>query len=467
MKTRQLFTVVIAGLMMLGLTATAGAQQAHVEQTTALAEEAYIYGLGPMVYYRLYSEQLLAATKSIDVNVLDHRRKLSDHNERGGQAPNHDTMYSLTWLDIAKEPLVIQIPDYGDRFYGIQMTTMYQNNFQNIGNSMAYGNRDAYKKQYTYLLATQDWKGEVPEGVELVVAPSTIVHFLQRTYVTPNDSADLKKANKLQDMHLVVPLSDWNKGSRKPVPLKPQLPHFAEETELDYFAMLDQLLRTLPPASAEEQAYIERFKAINIGAGDKFNASSLTAPMRDAFLAGMASGKKKVAALQKKGIGYNKNGWAFLDDRQGNYQGDYLLRGASVSLGGIVPRPQFNTYALNYKDGDSELLNGNNKYEIHFDKDEIPQATAFWSVTVYGIDFWLPNLSDKRYKLSNLSPGIVYNEDGSLDLYLQFEQPSKDKFANWLPIPKDGFFAVIRFYAPMQKVIDGKYAPPSINKIED
>ena len=151
MKTKQLFTIVVTGLMMLGLTTGCDTQQANIEQTTALAEEAYIYGLGPMVYYRLYSEQLLAATKSIDVNVLDHRRKLSDHNERGGQAPNHDTMYSLTWLDIAKEPLVIQIPDYGDRFYGIQMTTMYQNNFQNIGNSMAYGNRDAYKKQYTYL----------------------------------------------------------------------------------------------------------------------------------------------------------------------------------------------------------------------------------------------------------------------------------------------------------------------------
>jgi hypothetical protein len=132
-------------------------------------------------------------------------------------------MYSVTWLDVGKEPLVIQIPDYGDRFYGIQLTTMYQNNFQNIGNSMAYGNRDAYKKEYTFLLATPDWKGKLPEGVELVVTPSPIVHFLQRTYVTPNDPEDLIKANKLQDAHLVVPLSDWNKGSGKSVAIKPRL----------------------------------------------------------------------------------------------------------------------------------------------------------------------------------------------------------------------------------------------------
>jgi len=69
--------------------------------------------------------------------------------------------------------------------------------------------------------------------------------------------------------------------------------------------------------------------------------------------------------------------------------------------------------------------------------------------------------------LSNRSPGIVFNEDGSLDMYLQYEQPSKGKFANWLPIPKDGFFAVIRFYAPTTRVIEGKYVPPSIVKVDN
>lgn len=438
-----------------------------LEQVTQLAEEAYIYGLGPMVYYRLYSEQLVKDTKTNEVNVLVHRRKLSDHTERAGQAPSHDTLYSFTWLDVGKEPLVIQIPNYEDRFYGVQLTTMYQNNFQNIGNSMAYGNSDAYKKGYTFLLATPDWKGKVPEGVELVVTPSPIVHFLQRTYVTPNDSEDLKQANKLQDRHLVVPLSDWNKGSRKPVALKPRLPDLVEKTDLDYFSGLDQLLSIYPPVNAEEKAYADRFKAINIGAGHDFDSSDLNAEMRDAFLEGMTRAKKKVAALQKRGLGYDLNGWGFTDDRQGNYKEDYLLRGASVELGGIIPRPQFNTYTLTFKDADGQALNGNNKYHIHFKKEDIPQATAFWSMTVYGTDFWLPNLSDHRYKLSNLSPGIFYNEDGSLDMYFQYEQPSKDKFANWLPTPKDGFFAVIRFYAPTKRVIEGKYAPPSIKKVNN
>ena len=437
------------------------------EQVTQLAEEAYIYGLGPMVYYRLYAEQLVKETKTHEVNVLVHRRKLSDHAERGGQAPNHDTLYSFTWLDVGKEPLVIQIPNYEDRFYGIQLTTMYQNNFQNIGNSMAYGNRDAYKKEYTFLLATPDWKGEIPKGVELVVTPSPIVHFLQRTYVTPNNPKDLKAANKLQDMHLIVPLSEWNKGSRKPIALKPRLPDLVEKTDLDYFAGLDQLLSLYPPVDAEEKAYIDRFKAINIGAGHDFSISALTVEMRDAFLAGMQRAKGKVAALQKRGLGYNVNGWTFTDGRQGNYKDDYLLRGASVEMGGIIPRPQFNTYTLTFKDANGELLDGNNNYHIHFEKEDIPQVTAFWSLTVYGNDFWLPNLSDKRYKLSNLSPDIVFNTDGSLDMYLQHEQPSTDKFANWLPLPKDGFFAVIRFYAPTKRVVDGKYIPPSIEKVDN
>lgn len=439
----------------------------NLEQVQQLAEEAYIYGLGPMVYYRLYSEQLVKDTKTIEVNVLLHRRKLSDHAERGGQAPNHDTLYSVTWLNVGTEPLVVQIPDYEERFYGIQLTSMYQDNFQNIGNSMAYGNREAYKKEYTFLLATQDWQGKVPDGLDVVRAPGPIIHFLQRTYVTPNNPEDLKKANKLQDMHLIVPLSNWNKGSRKPVVLKPTLPDFVEKTDLDYFSGLDQLLTLYPPDNTEEKTYIERFKAINIGAARQFNVSMLTPEERDAFLVGMTRGKQKVADLQARGIGYETNGWTFTDDRQGNYKDDYLLRAASVSLGGIVPRPQFNSYTLSFKDANGELLSGDGNYHIHFKKEDIPQVTAFWSLTVYGSDFWLPDLSDKRYKLSNLSPGIIFNEDGSLDMYLQYEQPSADKLANWLPIPKAGFFAVIRFYAPKKDVIEGEYSPPSIDKVSD
>jgi hypothetical protein len=435
------------------------------EKITQLAEDAYTYGLGPMVYYRLYSEQLIRDTKTMEVNKITHRRKLSDHKERGGQAPNHDTMYSLTWFDVGDEPLVVQIPDYKDRFYGIQLTSMFQNNFQNIGNSMAYGNRDAYHKEYTFMLATQDWQGEVPEGVELIRSPGAIIHFLQRTYVTPNDAEDLLLANTLQDKHLSVPLSAWNKGSREAVVHEPRLPNLVEDGELGFLNGLNTLLNAYPPANKAELEYIKQFKAINIGAGKDFDSSNLPPETREALLSGIEQGKKKVANLQKEGLGYILNGWAFLDERQGNYGSDYLLRGASVSLGGIVPRPQFNTYTLTFEDESSELLSGQNNYKIHFNKEEIPQATAFWSLTVYTPDFWLPGLEDKRYKLSNLSPGIVYNKDGSLDMYLQYESPAEDKEANWLPVPEDNFFAVIRFYAPKEAVVKGEYAPPFIQRV--
>jgi hypothetical protein len=435
------------------------------EELTELADQAYTYGLGPMVYYRLYSEQLTREDSTFKVNDWLHRRNLADHANRGGQAPNHDTIYSLSWLDVSNEPLVIQIPDYEGSFYGVQLTTMYQENFQNIGNSMAYGNKDVYQQEYTFVLATPDWDGETPEGIDVIRTPSPIVHFLQRSYVTPNDPEDLARINRLQDKHRIVPLSAWNAGSRKEVEIQPILPNLEEETELDFLAGLNQLLNAYPPTDAAEKDYIQRFKAINVGNGNAFDAAGLSPEIRDALLAGIKSGKQKVADLQKGGIGYVLNGWAFTDERQGNYKGDYLLRGASVAMGGIIPRPQFNTYSVTFHDGKGELLDGNNNYKIHFEKDQIPQATAFWSMTVYGMDWWLPDLSDKRYKLSNLSPGIVYNEDGSLDMYFQHEAPAEEKFANWLPIPKDKFFAVIRFYAPVSA--PGEYAPPFIQPIED
>jgi len=48
-----------------------------------------------------------------------------------------------------------------------------------------------------------------------------------------------------------------------------------------------------------------------------------------------------------------------------------------------------------------------------------------------------------RYAIGDRTPGLKYNADGSLDIYIQYENPGKDKESNWLPAPADDKFSLL------------------------
>ncbi len=70
-----------------------------------------------------------------------------------------------------------------------------------------------------------------------------------------------------------------------------------------------------------------------------------------------------------------------------------------------------------------------------------------------------------RYVISSATDGLKYNEDGSLDVYIQKENPGKDKVSNWLPA-FDGLFSLqARLYVVKPENLDPLYAMPTVNKV--
>src|SRR5713226_6454644 len=123
------------------------------------------------------------------------------------------------------------------------------------------------------------------------------------------------------------------------------------------------------------------------------------------------------------------------------------------SVSNAAPRnilPQDAVYPTSEVDGDGKPYSGANKYVMHFPKGQTPPADGFWSITMYNADYFF--VDDKLNKYM-VSPGndLKYNDDGSLDLYIQNESPGKDKEANWLPAPKDKFILMMRLYWPKEK----------------
>jgi len=102
---------------------------------------------------------------------------------------------------------------------------------------------------------------------------------------------------------------------------------------------------------------------------------------------------------------------------------------------------------------------------VHFDKGQTPPANAFWSLTMYNAqNFMVENPLD-RYDIAGWMP-LTYNADGSLDVYIQRESPGKEKESNWLPSAAEDFSITMRVYWPKPAVIDGRWKPPPVQRIE-
>lgn len=150
----------------------------------------------------------------------------------------------------------------------------------------------------------------------------------------------------------------------------------------------------------------------------------------------------------------------------GTYGVDYLDRAAGALEGLVVNDRQEAVYFSTYEDGDATLLDGQNSYVLHFDKDEIPPTlkNGFWSITMYGSDFQLVKNAINRFSIGDRTKGLMYNKDGSLDIYVQNKAPN-GRESNWLPSPPSGLFRLnYRIYLPTEEARNpatlSKYLPP-------
>jgi hypothetical protein len=122
-------------------------------------------------------------------------------------------------------------------------------------------------------------------------------------------------------------------------------------------------------------------------------------------------------------------------------------------------------YPMNVADADGKPMNGDQNYVLHFSKEELPPVEAFWSVTMYDAEGYQAANAINRFAVSSWMP-FQYNTDGSLDIYIQNENPGAGKEANWLPAPKGPFGVTMRLYAPKANALDGRWNPPAVKRVE-
>ena len=437
-------------------------------EAVSIAIDAYIYGYPLVTFDMVRGQQTNVATPDAEHAPMGQVIKMRSYpavDNHCCAAPNADTLYTLVWLDVSREPWVFSIPDMGNRYYIMPMLDGWSEVFKVAGSRTDGG------KPQTYAITGPGWSGTLPKGVTHVKSSTGLVWILGRIYSTGTPE-DYKAVHALQDSFSVVPLSAYGKPYAPPpgvvdpgVDMKTAVRKQVNGLDVEaYFSRLARLMKTNPP-TAKDAPMVARMARIGLVPGKDFDPSKL------GFLDQEAIKVVPKLALLEMGLRLKKqkttNGWLYFTKGVGNFGTDYELRGMANLLGPGWNRPQDAVYPLSQRDANGAEYDGEkHRYVMRFEKGKLPTAEAFWSLTMYDGDFFFVPNAINRYDLAQRDQ-LVANPDGSIDLYIQAESPGKDKEANWLPAPKGKFLLVMRIYSPGKtppSILDGTWTPPPVRR---
>ncbi len=439
-----------AGLATLSLAGLPAIPAFAADDLAATAEAAAIWGF-PLVLTGRYLG--LSQQRGIAFNQFYLNPKLATPSLKVA-GPNVDTIYGFAWLDVTHEPVVLDVPDTGDRYYSIQLIDAYANTFDYVGR------RQTGTKAGTFVVAGPDWsgtkEGALPAGAQLVRAPTGLVLALTRTLV--RGDADAPVAADVQLHYTLSPLSAWPAG-RKAGIVQADVLNILPALDLSqagagYFDELDRLVRAYPPTGPEAQTFA-RFSALGLGT-DRFAAQK---PDPAVLAAAFTRAYARIRAYSDAEV---VNGWR-VDRHIAPFIADPLARAAVNRFGPGAHIAQEALYFSAVGDADGQPLSGANRYTLTFPAGGLPPVDAFWSLILYGPDFFLVDNPLNRYAINDRTPGLVKAADGSLTLSIQHDRPADA--ANWLPAPDGKFQLIFRTYQPRPAVLDGSYKLPPLRKV--
>lgn len=438
-------------------------------EARAIAEEAYVYAFPMLENYRTMYVQAIdkgVAGYLAPFNKLSHKTELLGPEFKDIVRPNNDTMYSLAWLDVHAQPVIITVPKIENRYYSVQLVDMFTNNLGYIGT------RTTGSEPGNYLVAGPRWKGAKPGNVnEVLRSSSGFVYCIIRTEV--DGLKDVPAVLKIQQDYHLTPMNVFLGRSRVPVAAGITFPAYDSKKMktaafIDYF----NLLLTQVTVPATEGELVQRFARIGIVPGQLSASTRLAPATRDAIDEGVSAALMKISKAAQnlsavEGVtGRSEGGWEGLVGIFGSPKvmgSRYLVRAAAAMLGLYGNDAQEAYYPIGNSDAAGDSYDGTRDYIMHFEKSELPPVDAFWSVTMYGLpdQLMVANPID-RYSIGDRSK-LRYEENGSLTVYVQHESPGKSKESNWLPAPAGPFSLQFRMYLPKPKALEAPlYLPPPV-----
>ncbi len=445
-----------------------------VKEAVEIATDAYVYGYS-LVTTDVTRLQMSNVDKAeglhAPLNQFINVKRYPPGDYRGVSAPNADTLYSITWIDLS-EPQVFSHPDMGKRYFLFPMYDLWMSIIQSPGARTTGG------KAGNFLLTGPGWKGEVPKGMTHYEFGTRFITILGRTYANGSE-ADYKAVHALQAQYKITPLAAWGK------PFTPKAPPVdatagismtdaPQKVILDmgtegYFNWLAKRMCKDAAAHAADAPMLAKMAKIGIEPCKPFELAKLDPAVQAALKDLPQAALKKINDNREASLGKPVDGWT-ITKGLGQYGTNYMKRAVVAAFGWPANLQEDAVYPYTLVDNKGQTLSGANKYTMTFAKGQLPPVNGFWSITMYLIDqgwWFVPNKLNK-FTVS-ARDNLKTNADGSTTLYFQKDSPGKDKEANWLPAPAGEFIPMMRMYWPKEKapsILDLSWTPPQIQKVQ-
>ena len=383
-------------------------------------------------------------------------------SERWVACPNQDTVYGAGVATLEQTPVVVQVPDFGKRFWVYQIVDLRTDSFADLG--AMYDSKPGF-----YLIVGPNWKEATPKGITKVFRSKTNTAFVVPRLFQDDTAEDRKAVQSAIAGIDMYPLAEFNgkmktrDWSKLPRLGSPAGEDGAQETQWvfpeRFFDQLPDVLRDAP-ALAGEQANYDAVLAVIAAA--KADPALKKAIVDEATKTNIELIKP---LLQFRNFGLVLPGnWSTVNNGA-QFGMDYFSRTAVAKSNILVNKANETKYYYLDLDAKGARLNSQQKYRVTFAKGELPPVNGFWSLTLYSDEHFFVENPIKRYSIGTKNKSLKTASDGSLTLYIQPDEPSDPvESANWLPAPKGSqdFSLYMRLYWPKPNVLNGSWTPPSV-----
>jgi hypothetical protein len=395
--------------------------------------------------------------------------------------PNNDTFYGEAFLDLGREPVVVQTPADAPKghYWTMQITDVFTNVVRTLGS--AWGTPGG-----KFLLVGPDWKGEKPEGfADIIRLTTNYGGVFPRSFASRTPEARAR-AIAVQNQMGVYPLSKNEKGRKTfdceaytknaiyaggitagMIAADPDIARTQWVVPSRFWRDLEKVLANNPTVAPGDAAMAEQARTLV--------ALGKSAPKWQALLdqAAIEADVSLHASAKYEQVGVDVgNGWQ-RQDNGGLWGSDWFGRAQAAVVYILVNDYHEAVYFIRGTDSNGGLLDSKHSYTMTFPKNALPPVDGskggFWSLTMYDKDyFMLPKPANGRTNIGTVlldANELKFTADGSLTITMSRDEPTDATAkANWLPAPEGQFALIVRAYVPTQPILDGEYKIPNVER---